>query len=262
MTDRTSRRLFVETLPRQGGVIPLGSAETHYLCNVLRLRPGARLLLCDGSGRQAEGVLHGVREGRARVAVQREIPAQTEAPVSVHLGIGLLKAPKMDLVIQKVSELGAEAIHPLTTSRTVPCLAPERWEGRLARWRKIAREASRQSGRTRVAQVDPPTTLERILERKNSFDLRFLFSLGPCVARGELEPPPELAQPRSILVLVGPEGGFSAKEEQIALSNGCLPVGLGPRTLRAETAAILAVGLVLYRFGDLRPPVPQQSENS
>lgn len=262
MTGRASRRLFIDTLPCQGEVIPLGSAETHYLCNVLRLRPGARLLLCDGSGRQAEGILQGVREGRARVAVQSEIPVQTEPPVSVHLGIGLLKASKMDFVIQKVSELGVEAIHPLATSRTVPCIAPERQEGRLARWRKIAREASRQSGRTRVAQVDPPTPLERILKRENSFDVQFLFSPGPSAARGELEPPPELAQPRSILVLVGPEGGFSPDEEQIALSSGCLPVGLGPRTLRAETAAILAVGLVLYKFGDLRPSMPKQPESS
>ncbi len=262
MTGRSPRRLFVEALPCQGEVVPLGSAETHYLCDVLRLKPGARVVLCDGSGRQAEGVLQGVREGCARVVVQRETPAQTEAPVSVHLGIGLLKAPKMDLVIQKVSELGAEAIHPLTTSRAVPSIAAGKGEGRLARWRKIAREASRQSGRTRVAEVAPPTTLERVLENTNPFDLRFLFSPGPWAARGELEPPAGVAQPRSILVLVGPEGGFSPDEEKLALSSGCLPVGLGPRTLRAETAAILAVGLVLYRFGDLRPRDPQRSKSS
>lgn len=240
----------------------MGNAETHYLRDVLRLKPGARLLVCDGSGRQFEAVLEGVHESCARVTVRREVMVQTEPPVSVQLGIGLLKAPKMDLVIQKVSELGAGAIHPLRTARAVPSLASDKREGRLERWRKIAREASRQSGRTRVAEVHPPTTLEGLLERTKHCDLIFLFSLGSCATLGGLEAPIEAQRPKNILVLVGPEGGFSPDEEQIALSRGCLPVGLGPRTLRAETAAIVAVGLVLYTFGDLRARDTEESKGS
>jgi 16S rRNA (uracil1498-N3)-methyltransferase len=156
----------------------------------------------------------------------------------------------MDLVIQKISELGVQEVSPVAARLTVPALDPDRAEQRRERWRTIAREASRQSGRSTVADVGQVLSLDEFMAKSGDADISLI--LTPEAGR----PLDELAKqqgrrPGRVLLLVGPEGGFSPEEERIAQEQGFLPVGLGPRVLRAETAAILAVGLVQYAFGDL-----------
>jgi len=156
----------------------------------------------------------------------------------------------MDWVIQKVSELGVSEVHPVAAHRAVPALDPERAEQKRGRWQTIAQEASRQSGRTTVTDVRPVLSFDEIVKKSKHVDTSLLFTteaLSPLEALAQQQ----VAKPRRMLLLVGPEGGFSPTEEQTAVEQGFLPVGLGPRVLRAETAAILAVGLVQYRFGDL-----------
>jgi 16S rRNA (uracil1498-N3)-methyltransferase len=177
-------------------------------------------------------------------------PGRSESPLHIRFGMGLLKASKMDLVIQKISELGVQEVCPVATRRAVPALDPERTEQRRERWQTIAREASRQSGRCTVADIGKISSLDEFVGRSGEADISLLFTTGAVRPLDDLVRQQD-ESPRRVLLLVGPEGGFSPEEERIAQEQGFLPVGLGPRVLRAETAAILAVGLVQYAFGDL-----------
>ena len=247
----TPRRLCVPELCRDMKEICLDSEQTHYLRNVLRLSKGDGLLLFDGSGLEFPAVVSGTSPRGFRLTLSEPHTGVSEPPVRVILGVGLLKSQKMDLVVQKSVELGVEAIVPLTSDRAVRTLDRRREAERRTRWERIAREASRQCGRSRVPAIHPAAALEEFLSGVTPRDLGLLFSTrgaGSMDSTGTGAP----HDPERIVALTGPEGGFSPEEEAKAVAAGFVSVRLGPRTLRAETAAILAVGLIQYRFGDLR----------
>ncbi|MEW6440978.1 MAG: 16S rRNA (uracil(1498)-N(3))-methyltransferase [bacterium] len=245
-------RLFVEVIPPDAREVTLVGPRRHYVCEVLRMRRGDPLVLFDGSGWQYAAVLLDVTSRLARVGILERVPGKADSPLWLLLAVGLLKAQKMDLVIQKASELGAAEICPVAAARSVPVLPSERSEPRLRRWRKIAEEASRQSGRASVAEIRPVSSLDETLTRRPEVDLGLLFTASAPSNLGLPAGAQTRSPPRRILLLVGPEGGFTAQEEAAALAAGFVAAGLGPRILRAETAAILAVALAQYQFGDLR----------
>lgn len=251
-------RLHVTAIQEDSGDLLLDGEQAHYVRNVLRLGVGDSLLLFDGSGWEYPAAVSTASPQAVSLRVSAPRRGIQEPPVRVSLGACLLKAQKMDLVVQKSVELGVHEVIPVLSSRSVRTLEGERVGKRLQRWRKIAQEASRQCGRSRVPEVGAVVTLAELLERGVPADLKILFTTtgAPWPARvpGQGAGPPE-----QILALTGPEGGFSGEEETLALDAGFSPVRLGPRTLRAETAAILAVGLLQYAFGDLGPRVPGEN---
>ncbi len=243
-----------------GREVVLRGPSRRYVRDVLRMGRGDPLVLFDGSGMEYVSTILEATPRNVTLRILGRQPGGRESPLHIRLGIGLLKASKMDLVIQKVAELGVQEICPVSVQRSVTALDPDRAERRRERWRTIAQEASRQSGRSAVADVGPVLPFDEIVGCPGDADLCLLFSTE---AGRPLE---SLAQqmavrPQRVVLLVGPEGGFSPEEEETARRKGFLPVGLGPRIFRAETAAILAAGIVQYRFGDLggapenRPPV-------
>ena len=247
---RTWRVHHPHDAPGVGSVVDVDPEEAHYVVRVLRLREGEPLALFDGRGREWVGRLVQCGPGGVRVEVERECVDPVETALPVTLFQGLSRPERMEWVIQKVSELGVREIHPVAAHRAVPALDPERAEQKRGRWQTIAQEASRQSGRSTVTDVRPVLSFDEIVEESENVDISLLFTteaLSPLEALAQ----EQIERPRRMLLLVGPEGGFSPEEEQTAMKQGFLPVGLGPRVLRAETAAILAVGLVQYRFGDL-----------
>ena len=245
------RRLFFPQVTEGAGEVRLTGEARHYLLRVLRMEPGDRLILFDGSGWEHTCVLTAVNPKSVKVRIQGKEKGERESPIQCLLGVGLLKAQKMDLVIQKAVELGVHEVFPVAARRSVKVLDPARAAARKKRWEKIAQEASRQCGRSHVPDIHTVTTLEAFTDMAANADLSLLFT---AQATGRFEGPCGQASgyPRRILALTGPEGGFSQEEEQRAKEKGFIPAGLGPRILRAETAAILAVGLVQYCFGDLR----------
>ncbi len=235
----TARRLFLPPERIAGGRASLTPEATHYLRDVLRLAPGAGLELFDGTGGSYAAE---VEEGFAglRVGPRRE----ARPPLALWLLVGLARGEKMDWIVQKATELGATRICPFGADRSVVRLDRERGSARVVRWNRIAAEAARPCGRADVPAVDEPASLAAALGGVPAGFARFAFHPGG-------EPLGDAAGVPGVAAVVGPEGGLSPDEIAQCEAAGARRVSLGPRVLRAETAAVVATALLQARFGDL-----------
>lgn len=232
------RRLFVAPAQLVGPVIALDDEQRRYLA-VLRLAAGDELELFDGrGGRFAARVT-----GPATLALGPALAKDAGAAFDVTLAQGLAKGDKLDLVVQKATELGVSRFVPLATERSVVKLEPQRALERVARWQRIAQEASRQCGRADVPEVAAPSTLAALAEPG-----RLCLLLDPeatlrlsAAARGASK----------LLLAIGPEGGFSPEERDAALAAGMIAVSLGPLVLRTETAGLAALSVLQHLHGQL-----------
>ncbi len=243
-------RLYVPPDAMGQEAIVLSGEDHRYVCRVLRLEEGDEIVLFDGKGAEADAVLGraGPRAVEVRVMARRQSP-HGEAP-SVTLLMGLPKGDRMEIVVQKATELGVAQLVPMLTDRTVLRLDEVRSTLRRQRWQKIAREAARQCGRADVPDVSPVLTLEAALEGVPREALKLFFWEEPP-RRGLREHLANVERPRQIVLAVGPEGGFTYREVERARERGFAVVGLGPRILRTETAAIAALAMTGFALGDL-----------
>ena len=249
-------RVYVDA-PLAAGtrVILEGNAASH-VTRVLRLRVGEALTLFNGAGGEYAASIEAARGGRLTVAVGEPLAVERESPLTLTLAQGVSRGERMDLVVQKATELGVSAIVPLFTERSVVRLGAQQAERKLNHWRAIAIAACEQSGRNRLPSVAPPVSLADVLrsgaDREGGasgsgvHNLRLLLSPG-ATSRIDALPRPAT----SVTVLIGPEGGLTNAEQEAAVAAGFLPVRLGPRVLRTETAAIAALALLQRVFGDL-----------
>jgi 16S rRNA (uracil1498-N3)-methyltransferase len=244
------RRFFVRPEDVWPSELHLSGDEAAHLGRVLRLGPGAQISAFDGRGHEYVAVVEQVEADRVRCRILQRMEPAPPTPVSVSLGQGLPKAEKFEWVIQKATELGVVEVVPLLTDRSVPQLTGARLAAKLARWEKIAREACKQSGRATVPRLWPPMRLEAFFSAFQSADLKLVLWEGERRRRlrAVLD---AYAQAATIAVVVGPEGGLTPEEVAQGEPYGFLPVGLGARILRTETASLVAVALLQHRFGDL-----------
>lgn len=238
----TLRRIHLPAARAGEALAALDDEARHYLRDVLRLGPGATVEVFDGRGAAWEGtVLAGFQE----LALGAPRPVPTGA-AGVWLLVALAKGEKLELVVQKATELGVARVAPFAAERSVVRLEPEKGEERARRWRRIAGEAARQCGRADVPEIDAPAPLEEALGRIPPGFGAFLFHPGGAPL-AEAAPSPA----GGYAAVVGPEGGLTGAERAACASAGAREASLGPRVLRAETAAIVAVALLQARFGDL-----------
>jgi 16S rRNA (uracil1498-N3)-methyltransferase len=263
----TRRRFYAppSDFAPDGASVVLSAEESRHLRDVLRLRAGDEAFVFDGEGREFACVVAeaGGRGASARLEVRgRAEPRSPESPLRLTLGVALLKGEKFDLVVQKATELGASRIFPVVSRRADVRLRDERdAASRVERWRRLALEAAKQSGRARVPSVETPTPLEKFLngEAHGEEAARLMFaerggvSLREFVRSRRVEPVggEEGARHSSVAALVGPEGGWEAEEVSLAAGRGWTIITLGGRTLRAETAAITVAALLQHLFGDM-----------
>ena len=238
-------RVFVAAPLESGARVRLAGSAAGHLTRVLRLRPGARLTLFNGTGGEYSGTLEAIGRGAVTVAVGEAHPVERESPLEVTLAQGISRGERMDLIVQKATELGVSRIVPVFSARSVVRLDNRQAERRLEHWRAIAIGACEQSGRNRPPQLSLPRTVAELLHEDRS-STRVLLSPSAATRLAQL-PPPQGA----VLVLVGPEGGLAPQEAEQALAAGFVAVRLGPRVLRTETAAIAALALLQQDFGDL-----------
>jgi 16S rRNA (uracil1498-N3)-methyltransferase len=237
-------RLYLPDVLSEGAAVRLDEESGHYLKTVLRLKRGYELTVFNGDGNEyAATVAEAGRDG-----VVLDIGAcrrrDAESPLLTHLGLGISRGERMDLAIQKAVELGVTRITPLFTEHCVVRLDDERKSHRRLHWQKVVRSACEQCGRNRVPEVDEPVALEQWIAGREG--LKLFFDPQGAVSLKNL-PPPEGA----VCLLSGPEGGFAEQERVSAREAGFVPVRLGPRILRTETAVLAALAAVQVLWGDL-----------
>jgi 16S rRNA (uracil1498-N3)-methyltransferase len=221
-----------------------GSAANH-VARVLRLGSGAPLVLFDGRGGEYAATVDSCGRERVRLALGKHSPVERESKLALTLAQGIARAERMDLIVQKATELGAARIVPLTAERSV-VRADARQAGRkLEHWRSIAIAACEQCGRNRLPLIDAPGAIDAWLAARAAGDVSLLLS--PRAGQTLRD---ALGAAQSIELLIGPEGGWSADEEAAALAHGFRAVTLGPRILRTETAALAALAAIQTAIGD------------
>jgi len=240
----TTVRFYLSSKELKRGVAVFSGEQFHHLVRVRRGRVGDRVRVFDEQGREFEGKVCEIRKDRALIRLIAECLPSAPPSIEITLLQALPKGRKMDLIVQKTTELGVWKIIPLITERTVVRLPrPDR----VARWNRIALESCRQSERRSIPLVGPVTCLEE-LDLASLSGLRIILCEG--AERGLKEALRGTAEDKVVL-MVGPEGGWSPSEVELGLQRGFIRAGLGRRILRTETAGIIGVALVQYERGDL-----------
>ena len=249
----TRRRFYAPRMAfaADSGTITLSADEARHARDVLRLGRGDEVFVFDGEGREYRCNIVDISSRSMTLVVAEETEAANpESPLDLTLAVALLKGEKFDLVVQKATELGVTKLVPLITTRAdVRIREPQDAAPKVERWQRIALEAAKQCGRARLMLVNAPINLDEFFRSITDVQLKMMFT----EREGEslevaIETKPDL---KSVIALVGSEGGWTDDEISQARKHEWQLVTLGGRTLRAETAAIAAATLLQHRFGDL-----------
>jgi 16S rRNA (uracil1498-N3)-methyltransferase len=217
------------------------------VARVLRLREGAPLAVFDGTGNEFSAEIVRVDTDQVSVLLGQQLAPAGDSPLRITLIQGISRSERMDWALQKATELGVSAIAPVLTSRSVVRLDPKQAERKRAHWRAIAIGACEQCGRARIPSVAAPLALRDYLTSVRKEGLRLVLS---AVAPGSLAGLTSL--PSKVELLIGPEGGLDDEELAAAEKAGFMPVRMGPRVLRTETAAVVALTVLQALWGDLQ----------
>jgi 16S rRNA (uracil1498-N3)-methyltransferase len=229
-----------------GTHVALPEEIVHHL-HVLRLGIGERITLFNGEGGEYIAVLGSIEKKRALAEVKTFAPREAELPYAITLAQALPEASKMDWIIEKAVELGVTAIQPIAAQRCVVRLNEDRAARKLAHWQGILAAASEQSGRNRLPHLAEPIELRRWLTQH---DLHTRILLTPRTDQS-LSNWVRHHSPQPVAFLIGPEGGFTEQEEQMALDQGAVPLSIGSRILRTETAGLAALAALNAIWGEM-----------
>lgn len=255
------QRYFVQREQFHDDIVTIAGDDAHHLSRVMRAEIGDKVICSDGGGREALVELTSVEKGEVRAKVVEWLPLDAEPAIDVWIGQSLPKGDKMETVIQKGTEIGAARFVPFLSERTVVQYDAKKEAKRTERWWKIAKEAAEQAHRNRIPEVDGVRSWKDMLmlageadaawicyEKEGAFGLK--DALSAFRAAGGLQVREDGRKPR-LLLLVGPEGGFTEQETAQAEAAGCRPVTLGKRILRTETAAMVGLACILYESGEM-----------
>lgn len=243
------RRFIIDSAGPLSGSLELQGDIFRHIVTVLRLAEGDSFILADGNGHEAVASIIAIQEKSLDVELEPlPVTGAADSPLEITIYQGLPKGDKLESVLQKCTELGISRLVVFAAERSIVRLAAERLKDKMARWQKIAAEAARQSGRSRVPKVEFVAALHSALLADTS-DLKLLLWEGE--SRQRLRPLLEGERPASAAVLVGPEGGLSQAEAAVATAAGFVPLTLGQRILRTETAAPAITAVLQYVCGDM-----------
>ncbi|WP_405731947.1 16S rRNA (uracil(1498)-N(3))-methyltransferase [Anaerovibrio slackiae] len=246
------RRIFIKALLQEELVITGGDA--HHLGRVMRAKAGDRILVADDQGKVGEYELTGFTESSVSMKLVQQVEERTESPVEIVLAQCLPKGDKLDLIVQKATELGVNVIVPLVSDNCVVRYDGKKAKAKQEKWQKIADEAGKQCGRSRLPVVMPVQTFKAWL-REAAAEQGDAVAVCMCYENELQQGMKDFLQgqraAKRFVVIIGPEGGFSLAEAALAKELGIASVSLGTRILRAETAAISAAAVIQYENGDL-----------
>ena len=236
-------RLYVNVPLNVGSRVELDDEAAHYVRSVLRLKQGQHIVLFNGDGGEYLSRFGEVSRKHVRLEIESFAQHNLESPLRVHLGMGISRGDRMDWAVQKAVELGVAKLTPLLTERCVTKLNDEKKAQRLQHWQHIVQHAAEQSGRTRLPEMTDICDISEWLNQPQGLRL----FLDPYAEHSLADCRPEN---QHVTLLSGPEGGFSDQERQLAKAAGFIPVKLGARILRTETAVLSALAAVQTLWGD------------
>lgn len=242
-------RFFVlgENIDREAGRIVISGDDSRHIARSLRMAVGDEVTVSDGEGLDYECELMRIRDEECELRIISSDKGKGEPPCEITLYMAYPKGDKLELIVQKAVELGATRVVPFVSERCIKRPQADRQDKQTARLCRIAYEASKQCGRSRLAEVLPPIQYRDVLEALPGHTLSLFCYEG----KGTLPLKDVLSSmecPESIAVIVGSEGGFSEGEAELAKNAGAVPVGLGPRILRCETAPDYCLSAISYAF--------------
>ena len=242
------QRFFVT--PDQVGEdkIWIQGSDVNHMKNVLRMRPGEEVMVSDGNNRQYRCRVEDYPEGEAVLAILEAVLVDTELPSRIYLFQGLPKQEKMELIVQKAVELGVCQVIPVQTRRCVVKLDAKKAAKKVQRWQQIAESAAKQAGRGYIPAVSEVMTFQEALAFSEALDIRLIpyeLADGMDGTRKILD---GIRPGQSVGIFIGPEGGFEKEEVGRAVEAGAMPITLGKRILRTETAGIAVLSILMYRL--------------
>lgn len=244
-------RFFVSPKQVKSGHIIITGPDVRHISKVLRMGPGDIITVIADDGKAYETKIENISTDKVKCVIIDQCQAGGEPPVRVNLVQGLSKGLKMDLVVQKCTELGVTSIIPVNTRYSVLKLSPDKVSSRRERWQRIAVEAAKQCRRSIVPRVVTPTSWQEAVDDIPDGAVSLLLYEGET-EQGMRDVLKGRTAPSEVFILIGPEGGIHPEELEYATrKKDVIPVTLGPRILRTETAAMAALSLVIYEWGDL-----------
>jgi 16S rRNA (uracil1498-N3)-methyltransferase len=242
-------RFYVPQPWIEKGMMRVRGNEVRHIRKVLRLRSGDKIVVFNGSGKEYEGTIVEEDPSSIVIIIQNILSSKRESLLEIILAQSMLKGEKMDILIQKATELGVKEMITFFSSRSVPFLEKSKRLKRNQRWERIAIEASKQCGRGFVPIIKPPQDYFEILQIPSPNDLRLILWEREGIRLKEILDGSTIKT--KVFSIIGPEGGFSEKEIDQAKNMGFIPVTFGGRILRSETAGLSLLSILQYEWGDM-----------
>lgn len=240
-------RIFCEGPLTNGATVTLPAAGAYHVARVLRMRVGAPLVVFDGNGSDYQAEIVEVDGDKVSVTLHSQAPGTGESPIRITLVQGVSRSERMDWTLQKATELGAAAVSPVLTARSVVRLDANQAAKKQAHWRGIVVGACEQCGRSKIPPVSLPVSLRDYFANVRKDGMRLVLSPSAPASLAGIA-----SLPSRVELLIGPEGGLDDDEIAAAQKVGFMPVRLGPRVLRTETAAVVALTVLQALWGDLQ----------
>ena len=235
----------ITELPSKGCIT---GQDAKHIFKVLRKKRGDNIAITDGNGKDYNSIILNATPESIEIKIIEESDSITESFIDITLGSGMLKDKKMDFVLKHITQLGVKKWIPFFCERSIPSPNIIKMEKRKKRWESIAKESLKQCNRSCLPEISEPLNFETLIKQSENHDLKIAFWEKSGQKIKTLQ---NSVSPKKIIILIGPEGGFSKKEILMAREKGFLSYSLGPRTLRAETASIASCTLIQHLFGDI-----------
>lgn len=255
------QRYFIPSSDFEGDQVFIKGDDVHHIIRVMRNKVGDHIICNNDHAQAALCRIIEMKDDAVYAIVEKWLDESVELPVAVTIAQGIPKGDKFELILQKGTELGADSFIPFQAERSVAVWDPKKLEKKMKRFNKIVKEASEQSHRNKVPAIDNAMSIQALIEESKNFNVKLFAyeeeakvsdykSFGTIINA--------LLPNQSLLVCIGPEGGFSLKEAELLKEEGFHPVRLGPRILRTETAALYVLASISYHFEELRCDECQQ----
>ena len=244
MRKKRIQRFHVDQIDKSKSHLEIAGEQSHYVTRVLRLQTGDRMILFDGSGSEWKAKIIDTKRNRLLLELEERATPDRESPINLTLIQSISRSQRMDLVMQKSTELGVTRIVPVFSTNTIVKIKEDKIEKKINHWRNILISASEQSGRTKIPDLISPIQLETECLKRYKGDLSIFYDTTGKDSY-------DANNPKDITAVIGPEGGFTEDEKQMAIDAGYMVMQSGPRLLRTETAPIMALSILQYLYGDL-----------